>query len=631
MALGLAAGAAAAGELRADAGASEQALGLDTTLPVEGHVFGGEAPYQFAWSIDGDTDRFEGPQNRTTSVNVSGLSGTVTLTFAVEDATGATASDEVLYHVAEHLAEPVDETLLLGAGLPDELVGASGLADQQTRDVAFSVPAEADRVVARLSWENPSINDLDLVLLDPDGEEATGNQGRSAGHPELVRHADPIEGEWTARIEPWLSTPEQAHLEVYVLDTVELPSAKIVGPSLFGVEDTVVANGSSSPAEATASWDTDADGLFDDGTGDGVEIGVREPGEHLVRYQVTDAQGFRDLVNVSLEVTDAAEHALSFRCRDKPHWGLHSMEYSWSLGTCWMHGGHHTYTLEDTVEIVGGQGRLFSVEQQFSPPTEYEEAPFKTPLALEVSTDGVSWERLDAAEYRFLEDPREGSIGFLTRQAVHFSFETEPTPAEMFRVHQPRSAAQGLSGFIDASRGYLLANDTDAGPPQAPPEGSLELSCQEDLMEAFFAEHPCWYGGINRYDAASFFHTYHPGEGTMVDRVEASVAVGPWRTDDWFRPITFQVEEQVNQTTQTRVHLQASPDGQAWSTIATHVVPFGQETTFATELAEPAPASFLRLVTDHHPLSEEYRSSAPLHHPEAYFLHSELAIDVTSP
>lgn len=624
------AGTAAASErLRADAGSSQQALGLDTTLPVEGEAFGGQAPYSYTWSIDGDQARFASPTNASTSVDLSGLAGTVNLTFTVEDAAGEQASDHVLYHVAEPVAEPVETDVTLGPGVPDEIVGASGLVDRQTKDVSFEVPAGAELIVAQLTWQDddPAMpltgNDLDLVLLDPRGEEATGFQGRTPDHPETVRTSDPRPGTWTARIEAWLTTREDAHLEIHVVDAAELPSAVTRGPTTFGVEDQVTLHGAPRVANATAAWDLDHDGAFE-ATGNTTTMDVG-PGTYPVRYKATTPDGFESIAETLVEVTDRAEHALGFRCKDSPLW-QRNMEHSWSGGKCWMHGGHHTYVFEEPVRLVGGAGSAFSVEQQFSPPSEYEEVPFETPLHLEVSQRGDEWTHLEDANYRFLEDPREGSIGLMTRQRVTYTFDADAEPVRMFRIHQPPSAAQGLSGFLDASRGHLLVNTTDEGasPPTLGP-GTVELTCREDVLEAFFAEHPCWFGGVNRYDAASFFHTYHPGDGTTVSEVEVTAQVAPWRTDDWFLPISIS-GDQVEQTTQTRVFVQASPDGRSWTTLGEETVAFGEPATFEITLDEAHPASFVRLVTDHHPLYDQYRQSPSLHHPEAYLVHSEVAL-----
>lgn len=630
---GIAAGAEG-DPLVADAGDSRTTNSPGARLPVDGQALGGQAPYTYTWTIDGSTEPFADPHSAETTVDLPGSIGAIELTLEVTDADGATATDTVLYHVAEPGQPLLDRTVNLGTGVPDEAVGASGLADGQTRTIPFDVPEGTDRIQATLTWREGSAglvvvyNDLDLTLLDPQGEDATGSEGRTGAHPERADVSQPEPGTWNARIESYLNAPEDARIVVTPYTSVELPIAYVAGAKIFGSLDDQVLHGEpGGPSGTTGAWDLDADGTFE-ATGTEVTLD-RAPGEYQVRFQATTPDGFERTRQVTVRVTDDAEHAIPLHCGGKelrPTW---TMEYSASEGTCWMHSGHNTYVLDEPVRLLGGVGWLRSVEQGLSPPTEYEQPASTTPVHLQASPDAQTWYELDSVEYDFASDVIAGE----RRQDITFEFTTD-TVAEYFRIHEPRSAAQGLSGFLDRTVLTLLANETEADPTPPSPleEGKVTFACSDgDVLEDFFPRHPCWFGGLNRYDAPSFIHTYNPGEGATVTTIQGEAQVAPWRTDDWFIPVvlttdTDEAQAYAEQVTSTRVFVQTSPDGITWDTVDTIPLAFGEPTSFTTHLEEPHPARFIRLITDKHPSYDDFKSQPALHHPEAYLVHSELTL-----
>lgn len=297
---------------------------------------------------------------------------------------------------------------------------------------------------------------------------------------------------------------------------------------------------------------------------------------------------------------------LKLRCggdKATPYW---AMEFTASKGTCWMHGGHHTYFFGDrTYRFVKATGMAFAVEQMFSPPTEVVAAsPGTTPVWLESSLDGRTWTEVGYAPYRLLT----------SRQEVKFEIGDADGPVFRFlRVRAPRSAAQGLSGYVDHTSLDVVATPLGPAPKPRPAARTVDLTCEDDILEDFFAEHPCWFGGINRYDAPSFFHTYFLGDGARLTKVTGRLRLGPWRTDD------------TPATERCKAYIQVSVDGVRWTNVATVDGPFGEERTFSVALKNVR-ARFVRLFPDYHPRYDDTRTAAPLHHPKGFFLGSAVTV-----
>lgn len=302
---------------------------------------------------------------------------------------------------------------------------------------------------------------------------------------------------------------------------------------------------------------------------------------------------------------------LKLRCggdKATPYW---AMEFTASKGTCWMHGGHHTYFFGDrTYRLVRATGMAFAVEQMFSPPTEVVPgSPGTTPVWLEASLDGRTWTPAGFAPYRLLT----------SRQEVKFDIGKGPE-FRFLRVRAPRSAAQGLSGYVDHTSLDVVAAPLGRVPTPKPALGfrTAELTCEDDILEDFFAEHPCTFGGINRYDAPSFFHTYFLGDGVRLSQLSGRFRLGPWRTDD------------TPATQDCKAFVQISVDGVRWTNVGTFDGSYGEDREFFVTLKN-VPARFVRLFPDYHPRYDDTRTAAPLHHPKGFFLDSTLTVTGSLP
>ncbi|HVL32556.1 MAG TPA: hypothetical protein VM600_03135, partial [Actinomycetota bacterium] len=270
----------------------------------------------------------------------------------------------------------------------------------------------------------------------------------------------------------------------------------------------------------------------------------------------------------------AETHELRFAC-DGRDGAIEAMENEYIVqtgyGDCWFHVGHHTYDMGRPYRLGRLAGSIVSVEVVFSPTVEF--AP-STQVPLEGSIDGRTWTTLHKISYR-------------DRRAVEFSLDADGAVARFLRIRQPRSLARGLSGFLDSSGFTAVVEEVDAA-VIAP---RTELSCSDGILERFFDEHPCWFGGINRYDSPSVFHTYAVGTQT-VSRVKATATYAPWRTDDYF-------SNGGSRTDVTGI-LQASADGTNWTKLAEARGSYGSPITLDSGPMEPVEISFVRLVAEYH-------------------------------
>jgi len=620
-----------------NAGDSRKTLDPSADLSVEGEVVnGGEEPFSYEWALDGSTEPFANASQASTTVDLRDERGPVTLTFTVTDANGDTAQDTVKYHVAERAGTLLEEALQFTVGVPATTVEA--------REIPFTVTEDVDALEGLLVWQDEdgvefpvTGNDLDFELINPEGDDVT-DEGQTADHPEQTFVDDPMPGEWTVRVDPYLTNDEDATVTIFNLDSPLLPRPVKPGPKLFGVEEEqeLVGNADHSAAEA-ADWDLDNDGIYE--ISDERAIADKPVGEHAVGFRSVDANGYEKYNPFTFEVTDRAENTIAVLCNDRPGWDIHAMEFLASGGTCFMHSGHQTYDLGHEREIVGGEGSVLSVEQQYSPPTEYEDPlAGTTPIHIQASHDAQNWQEIDAIEYQFNEDVRDGVLlddTLLIRQRIDYQFDAEDLNLRYLRFHEPRSAAQGLSGFLDESIAYLYVNDTaeTSSIGHSHTEStSLDLSCDDgDVLEDFFSEHPCTFGGVNRYDAASVFHTYKPGEGTQADRIEAEATVDPWRSDDFFEPLQIgasqdAIQHNLDQLTETSVQLQVSQDSTTWETVAERSVTYGEPFEISAAFDDPKPAPYVRLLPGEHENFDDYKQNAPDHHLEAFLVDSSITV-----
>lgn len=588
--------------LEADAGFSvvvHDGAGAD----VAGRARGGAAPYRFAWTHEGSPARFLDASASATTFDTAGLRGPATLTLVVTDALGATASDMVVV-IAGRAPVLLSRTIVVEHGVPDDAVVPSAISPDR-KAFTFSMPADIARVDATLSWPG-GVDDLDLELSGPGA--SSGAQGRTGANPERVVLESPRSGTWTARILPVLSAGTTATLTVQGF-TGGLPAARQLDAQPYGTLDAQETRLEATRGTAPSSfaWDLDGDGWFE--TEGSAAVTTRPAGAHALPYKLTDGAGLEVRGEATLVVRDA-ERALRISCSgDGADYA--AMEFAQSGGTCWVHGGHHTYSLGgDRAVLRGFEGIAFAVEQQFAPSAPPPEAPDAWAMHVETSEDGTAWTEVGRGRYLFTSQ----------RQYVAFGIEDVESPFRMIRIRAPLSATQGLSGYLDHTEGWMLVDGLRPAPAPPLAPGTRAFSCERDLVEDFFATHPCWFGGVDRYDAPSFWHTYVVGGGARLDRVTGSFTLMPWRLDDW---------NQANATTNAsgvRAFLMTSVDGVAWETRAELQATYGAPTPFDVELGG-VEARFVRLFPEEHARFHQAAEFAPNHHPKGYFVDSRLVVE----
>jgi hypothetical protein len=206
------------------------------------------------------------------------------------------------------------------------------------------------------------------------------------------------------------------------------------------------------------------------------------------------------------------------------------------------------------------------------------------------------------------------------RQRVDVTASSDGAPFRYVRIHEPLSAAQGLSGYLDHSQFDVEADIVAPTPAPAPTPGERHLACGTDIMEDFFAAHPCWFGGIDRYDAASFWHTYPVGDGGDLARVRGNFTLAPWRADDWTQGAP------VADATNVSARIQTSVDSISWTDLAIVETAYGVPTSFDITVDHQL-ARFVRLFPEYHARFDQTAEFAPNHHAKAYLVDSSLVVD----
>lgn len=296
----------------------------------------------------------------------------------------------------------------------------------------------------------------------------------------------------------------------------------------------------------------------------------------------------------------ATSQTLALRCDGRG--GIAAMENSYiaatGRGDCWFHIGHHTYDLGQPWQVEWIKGSAFTVETLFSPPTELGPGRNHSVLTFEGSLDGTTWRLLASVPYSILA----------SRQSVAFDLAATGGPARFVRIRQPRSAAQGLSGYLDSSAIDLQVSASE----QVVPDRLDTLSCETAIMERFFAEHPCWFGGVNRYDSPSVFHTYPVDAGALTG-VSGEAIVAPWRSDDF----TYDGGD----PTGAEVVVQLSDDAVTWREAGRFRADYGLPASFW--LTASGTASFVRLVGEYH---HGYARHPALKHVRAMMVSSRITL-----
>lgn len=272
-------------------------------------------------------------------------------------------------------------------------------------------------------------------------------------------------------------------------------------------------------------------------------------------------------------------------------------------GPCWFHTGHHTYDLGGLNEVGQVTGRAFTVEMRYSPPSEFQVDTYHiTSLFFEASVDGRVWSEISRVRFNLPTD----------RQEVTFNFDAGGIRARYLRLRQPLSLAQGLSGYLDSSSFTAALTPAHDG-ALTPRTGILQLSCENDIMERFHPAHPCWIGGINRYDSPSVFHTYPLDGQVTVSSILGSATFLPWRSDDY-------TQNGGNRQT-LKAHLQVSSDGEDWSNLLTFDATYGVPAQISYEGS--VETSYLRLVAEYH---KGVKTHPALKHVRGMLLDSSLRV-----
>lgn len=578
----------------ADAGESQLAWD-GRVLTLGARAFGGTPPYAFAWS-HAEMTRFSDAASPTSTFATAGLAdGAHALTLTVTDALGATASDTVLHLVTT----PVVIHEADGQVLP-------GLVSTE----AFVVPVGTRQIVATLDWAD-DLMDLDLYVANPAGARVNSAQGATAAKPETVRVDNPSAATWTAEIEGFPVAAADYHLVVKAVADGNLPVVNPMDKYQWGTLDAqlVPADTRGGEAPVAKAWDLDLDGVYET-TGEDV-VASLPPGERTVAFKMVDARGFEARRTTLVTQRTDVEHVLRLGCggyHDRP---LVAMEYGESAGRCWYHLGHQTYFLGDQPYVMRtGFGRVVSVEQQFSGSTQLNGT--RSTVQVETSYDGVTWRTAAQLPYAIL--------GTNTRQVIDFqSIPANDTPFRFLRFAEPR-AVNGLSGYLDLS--YAVLHVDEAEVQDVPTFAATRaLTCGADLFEDFFADHPCTFGGVDRWDSPSALHTYHVGQGTAASSLNGTVEILPWRTDDFFGlddPASFEGAD---------VWVQTSADGATFTTQHVFFAPYGERTSFNASFDGHVPARFVRFIAEPHPgWADPDPANDPLHHRLAFFTWSDVTV-----
>jgi hypothetical protein len=289
---------------------------------------------------------------------------------------------------------------------------------------------------------------------------------------------------------------------------------------------------------------------------------------------------------------------------------------------CWAHMGAHQYFpgVDTIYALRRGEGEVFAVEQQFSPPIEVGAITtgtlhVYTPIVIEISRDGKGWQTVGVAEYHFLGIPG----GLNERQLLHFAFLGDGQEFRFLRIREPLSAAQGLSGYLDFSQ---ITLDVDIVGPADPlptqPQVDDLRTCATDILEDIYPGHPCHFGGLDRWDAPSWTHTYYL-DNAQLDRIKGAAILHYFRPDD---PGTC-CGQTVQGILDGSALVQTSLDGVAWDTVGTFPVTYNVPATFDVGGLDHKPAAFVRIISAKHP---GWANHPALKHAEAFLLFSALQL-----
>lgn len=332
---------------------------------------------------------------------------------------------------------------------------------------------------------------------------------------------------------------------------------------------------------------------------------------------------------ISSKEDSARPRPLVLKC-DGGEGNASAFEFAY-FGSCWGHVGHHLYAFDPPRLLTEVRGRIFAVEAEVAgidgPPE----------ISIEASLDGVNWTRFAAVPY-----PVTGTGLTEERHEIAVDVKGAVTPARFVRVAMPRSTQDGLAGYLDHT-------ELDFGSAQlssvAPPARSAAAGrCEDGLMDSFFAEHPCWFGGRDagggaldgalsgyhvaprgpgsHYDSPSFFHTYALGAPAKGGVLDATVAGSHWRSPTQLA--SCRASEPTSDNLAPVVLAEASADGVTWTNAGRGQGAWGERIAIGGEV--PALSRFLRFVFAPNP-GDDLQASC--HHPVGFLTSSEWRVTET--
>lgn len=331
------------------------------------------------------------------------------------------------------------------------------------------------------------------------------------------------------------------------------------------------------------------------------------------------------------EATTHLDHDLHLRC-DRVSDGVNglypvAMESNFRKGRCGAHVGMQTWYVGDLGVYTIDEGTLLvEVDETTMSPTANSDdvspacltgtapgfipgrlwpthmnclAPFD--VTVESSLNGLAWNTVNVS--RFHEWNPDGFGGSLDDPFIYLRIESgaSSSPFRFLRVRLDPSLTDGQGGFLDAA--YAWLNVTPAADPGWPQASHVSFTCATGILEDVIAEHPCFFGGIHKYDPADFHHTYPIGSRTLT-KIAGNFTVAPYRST-----INPRCANPVAGTTEVKVYAQTSTDGRNWTNetidgsggLSYVSTDFCHSTAFNATLSPSKQASFVRLMVELHP------------------------------
>lgn len=301
-------------------------VGRGASVALTGFSAGATGAVSYAWTAPTGTFADAGDATTTYTAGATAPLGATVLTLAATDAaTNTTVTDTVVVHVFDPTVpvEAVRRTGSMPVAVPDEIVDGQARVDGESVDVPFFVPAGSDDLVLKLVFgsREAEVSDLDLRVTGPGGlyaDRTDGATGTPTCHDDVDGHcvkatetiaiADPVPGDYVARIEGYLSSGESyTFTATYAgVPAKVLPVLSTTGPFTFRSNESQVVQASVVPGVAATTsirWDLNNDGRFETpGASARTYFGL---GSHLVTAKVTDGRGYEHRETTAVRVVPA--------------------------------------------------------------------------------------------------------------------------------------------------------------------------------------------------------------------------------------------------------------------------------------------------------------------------------------